>query len=160
MRNIWIATISTMFKGPATASSVRWRLRARRFTRSTGRPRKCRRGRAMKWRQCNLFNRLWRFEQNGNAGSIRRQRDSSRPHPPPPAGNHFEGAGAHTDSGALSAGCSPPISRFSPTFLMAISTPTTRGTPRTVPKWKSIPSTTPPNASVFRTFRAGPRCRT
>ncbi len=29
---------------------------------------------------------------------------------------------------------------------MAISTPTTRGTPRTVPKWKSIPSTTPPNA--------------
>ncbi|STV52067.1 Protein of uncharacterised function (DUF1479) [Klebsiella pneumoniae] len=71
--NIWIATISTMFtKGLATASSVRWRLRARRSTRSTGRPRKCRRGRAMKWRRCNLSSTACGvLNRMANAGSIR-----------------------------------------------------------------------------------------
>lgn len=59
-------------KGLATASSVRWRLRARRSTRSTGRPRKCRRGRAMKWRQCNLFSTACGvLNRMANAGSIR-----------------------------------------------------------------------------------------
>lgn len=109
----------------------------------------------------SFLNRLWRFEQNGkrwfdpDVSVIYPDRIRRRP-----PGTTSKGLGAHTIPARWSAGCFPPISRFSPTFLMAISTPTTRGTPRTVPKWKSIPSTTPPNARCSVPSRAGPRCRT
>lgn len=109
----------------------------------------------------SFLNRLWRFEQNGkrwfdpDVSVIYPDRIRRRP-----PGTTSKGLGRIPIPARWSAGCFPPISRFSPTFLMAISTPTTRGTPRTVPKWKSIPSTTPPNARCSVPSRAGPRCRT
>ncbi|UMX64742.1 DUF1479 domain-containing protein [Klebsiella pneumoniae] len=112
----------------------------------------------------SFLNRLWRFEQNGKRWS---DPDVSVIYPGPqnirrrPPGTTSKGLGAHTDSGALERWLLPAYQQvFANVFLMAISTPTTRGTPRTVPKWKSIPSTTPPNARCSVPSRAGPRCRT
>ncbi len=82
----------------------------------------------------SFLNRLWRFEQNGkrwfdpDVSVIYPDRIRRRPR-----GTTSKGLGRIPIPARWSAGCFPPISRFSPTFLMAISTPTTRGTPRTVP---------------------------
>ncbi len=109
----------------------------------------------------SFLNRLWRFEQNGkrwfdpDVSVIYPDR-----HPPPPEPEPLEGLAAHTDSGALERWLLPAYQQVFANVFNGNTTPTTRGTPRTVPKWKSIPSTTPPNARCSAPSRAGPRCRT
>lgn len=61
-----------VYKGPGDSFFGSLEASRRRSTRSTGRPRKCRRGRAMKWRQCNLFSTACGvLNRMANAGSIR-----------------------------------------------------------------------------------------
>ncbi len=76
----------------------------------------------------SFLNRLWRFEQNGkrwfdpDVSVIYPDRIRRRP-----PGTTSRGWGRIPILARWSAGCFPPISRFSPTSLMAISTPRSVG---------------------------------
>jgi hypothetical protein len=112
----------------------------------------------------SFLNRLWTFNRDGkqwfdpDVSVIYPDRIRRRP-----PGTTSKGLARIPIPARWSAGCCRPISRCLPTCLTAILMLTIRGTPRTVPKWKSTPSTTPPNARcsapsrVDRALRYDPR---
>jgi hypothetical protein len=108
----------------------------------------------------SFLNRLWTFESNGkqwfNPDVSVIYPDRIRRRPP---GTTSKGLGRIPIPARWSAGCCRLISRCLPACLTAMSRNTIRGTPRTVPKWKSTPSITPPSARCSAPSRAGRRCR-
>lgn len=109
----------------------------------------------------SFLNRLWTFESNGkqwfNPDVSVIYPDRIRRRPP---GTTSKGWVRIPTPARWSAGCFRPISRCLPACSTATSISTIRGTPRTVPKWKSTPSITPPNAPFSGPSRAGRPCRT
>jgi hypothetical protein len=108
----------------------------------------------------SFLNRLWTFESNGkqwfdpDVSVIYPDRIRRRP-----PGTTSKGLGAHTDSGALERWLLPAYQQVFARVFDGNVDNTIRGTPRTVPKWKSTPSITPPNARCSAPSRAGRRCR-
>jgi hypothetical protein len=112
----------------------------------------------------SFLNRLWTFNRDGkqwfdpDVSVIYPDRIRRRP-----PGTTSKGLGRIPIPAPWSAGCCRPIRKCLPTCLTATLMLTTRGTRRTVPKSKSIRSTTPPNARcsapsrVDRALRYDPR---
>ncbi len=151
-----------VYKGGDSFFPVRWRLRARRSTRSTGRPRKLRARQSDENGGGTIFPQPpVAFEQNGkrwfdpDVGVIYPDRIHRRP-----PGTTSGAAGAHTIPARWSAKRPAYQQVFANVFNGNITTPTTRGTPRTVPKWKVYRRQHHQMLQATAPSRLRPRCRT